>query len=365
MNCPICESTSETFIELSNVPIFCNVLYNAQLDALECPRGDIILTHCNECNHIFNVDFDSNKMNYSETYENNLGYSKVFRKYDEKIAKNLIQKYDIKNKHVIDIGCGRGDFLILLSNLGNNTGTGFDQSYQSRPHTNKVQFIREFYTDKYKQHADLVCCRHVLEHIEHPKQFLRDLPIDKETIVLFEVPNALYTLKDKGIWDILYEHVSYFTPDSLRFLFSSLGFKINELRQEFGNQYLVIEAQRGVSKPTKSDMQKEIQSFKQNYNEKVTYWNQLVNTDKKIVVWGAGTKGVMFLNTIKNNIKYIVDLNPAKQGKYVAGSGQKIVSPEFLKTYNPDIVIIMNPNYEAEIKDMLTKLNLSAKTILA
>ena len=65
------------------------------------------------------------------------------------------------------------------------------------------------------------------------------------------------------------------------------------------------------------------------------------------------------------NIAYAVDINPRKQSMYVAGSGQEIVSPEFLRTYQPDLVIIMNRNYETEISDMLQQLGVDAKIFIA
>ena len=68
-------------------------------------------------------------------------------------------------------------------------------------------------------------------------------------------------------------------------------------------------------------------------------------------MWGAGSKGVTFLNMIDSRyqIEYVIDINPRKHGKYIPGTGQKIVSPEFLREYIPDIVIVMNLIYENEI----------------
>ena len=57
-------------------------------------------------------------------------------------------------------------------------------------------------------------------------------------------------------------------------------------------------------------------------------------------------------------VEYIVDINPHKQGRFVAGSGQQIVGPEFLKEYQPDIVLVMNPIYQNEIQDALEKAGL-------
>jgi hypothetical protein len=90
---------------------------------------------------------------------------------------------------------------------------------------------------------------------------------------------------------------------------------------------------------------------------------QLESEGRRVVLWGAGSKGVTFLNAFKHcgQIEFAVDINPRKQGLYVPGTGQKIVAPEFLKDYQPDVVLVMNPLYMAEIQKLAKKLKLLAK----
>lgn len=70
-----------------------------------------------------------------------------------------------------------------------------------------------------------------------------------------------------------------------------------------------------------------------------------------------------FLNTLKtqDQIEYVVDINPRKRGRYVPGTGQQIVPPEFLRDYQPDVVIVMNPIYKSEIQQLIKSLGLTAK----
>jgi hypothetical protein len=80
------------------------------------------------------------------------------------------------------------------------------------------------------------------------------------------------------------------------------------------------------------------------------------------VVWGAGSKGVTFLNIFRDlqAVTLVVDVNPRKQGKFVAGSGQQIVAPDLLRDYQPDVVLVMNALYLNEICDMLAALSVTA-----
>ena len=119
-----------------------------------------------------------------------------------------------------------------------------------------------------------------------------------------------------------------------------------------------------------SDLQQlteDIKTFAQRFTTKVETWQsklEYINKkDQRTVVWGAGSKGVTFLNLLKNknHIDFIVDLNPRKQGMYVAGAGQKIVAPDFLRDYQPELIIIMNPVYEQEIQQMVADMGLNAE----
>lgn len=122
--------------------------------------------------------------------------------------------------------------MVSLCELGNNSGIGFDNSYAERTEHQalgaQVKFIQDFYSEKYAEYqGDLVCCRQVLEHIQQPADLLeplyktltagKDSPAENpsSTAVFFEVPNALYAFGNMMIWDIIYEHCTYFTPTAI------------------------------------------------------------------------------------------------------------------------------------------------------
>jgi hypothetical protein len=295
-----------------------------------------------------------------------------------------VNTYDLHGKTIVEIGAGKGDFLTMLCELGDNRGVGFDPSYEPEPEGSKnerIEFVLDFYSERYADYdADFICCRHVLEHIDRPDEFLTMLRrvIDKRsnTIVFFEVPNAIYTLRELGIWDLIYEHCSYFTPLSLSTIFSQNGFRVLNVNQTFEGQFLTIEAvadqdsilELGRELDGLSNL---VASFAKNYRDKVESWQQRLKAyeseGKRVVVWGAGSKGVTFLNVLKTagTIHCVVDINPRKEGMYVAGTGQKIVEPIFLREYLPDIVVAMNRNYINEIHRELLDLGIRAEVVIA
>ncbi|VTZ20897.1 NDP-hexose methyltransferase (fragment) [Methylocella tundrae] len=81
---------------------------------------------------------------------------------------------------------------------------------------------------------------------------------------------------------------------------------------------------------------------------------------KRIVVWGGGSKGVSFLTTLglDTEISAVVDVNPYKQGKFMPGAGHRVIAPSALVAEPPDLVIVMNPIYRAEIAKTLNALGL-------
>jgi hypothetical protein len=80
------------------------------------------------------------------------------------------------------------------------------------------------------------------------------------------------------------------------------------------------------------------------------------------VVWGAGSKGITFLNVLKseNVIEFVIDVNPHKHGLYVPGTGQQVVAPDMLTDIQPDVVIVMNPIYLDEINKMIAERQIGA-----
>ena len=83
---------------------------------------------------------------------------------------------------------------------------------------------------------------------------------------------------------------------------------------------------------------------------------------KRVVIWGAGSKGVAFLTTLglgEDAVEFAVDINPHRQGQFMATTGQEIIGPQRLAQHEPDVVIVMNPIYKQEIEADLQSLGLS------
>ena len=387
--CPLCGSSGLwIFYEVMDVSASCNLLWKSKDEAINCPKGNIKLAFCSFCKFVTNIALEPEKNQYDQRYDNSQFYSPHFRNFAKKMATNLIQRYDLHNKCIIEIGGGKVDFLSLLIELGDNHGLRLDPFYtkvedRNRKADDRVGSIKSFYpqlggSDK----ADFVFCYHELEHMNHPKDFLSTLREvvghSSKTRFFFAVPNAMKTFAKGDFTDIIYEHVSYFTVPSLFYLFSSCGFNISGVTKNEIFDSLYIDATpktrtkssfKSNSKAEASEIRACITSFAarstntfEKYSSRVKL---LLDKRKRVVIWGAGASGVTLLNVLKDpRIEYAVDINPCKQGMYVPGTGQKIVEPRFLLDYQPDYVILANPAYENEIKQIMRNLGIKTEYIL-
>ena len=379
------------FFTMTGAPVFCNVLWPTRQSALAAPRSTITLGLCRTCGLIYNTSFDPLLLQYTQAYENSLSFSPRFQRYAEELALRLVERYRLYNKDIVEIGCGQGDFLSLLAAAGGNRGLGFDPSYDAAKTAStlgaSVSILPEAYSEEYAARpADLVCCRHVLEHIAEPLGFMRGVRRavgDRaDTVVFFEVPNALHMLQQLCVWDIIYEHFAYFAPPALAYLFSASGFDVREISEEFGGQYLAAHVSPRDGAPTGGraagddggrrgeidHLVREAAVFGEAHRRVIAAWREKITREAgggRVVLWGAGSKGVTFSNLLRlgDAIPYIVDINPRKEGMFVAGSGQRIVQPDFLASYRPDIVVIMNAIYEKEIRGLIENLGLYPRYI--
>jgi SAM-dependent methyltransferase len=374
-----------TFYEVRNIPVHSVLLMPSRDRALDYPRRDLKLGFCPACGFIANTIFDPTVHEYSTSCEESQGFSPTFNAFSRALAKRWVEQYRLQGKSVLEIGCGKGEFLIQLVEYGMGKGIGIDPAYVpgriQTPVADRLEFIQDLYSQKYTHlSADVVCCRHTLEHISPTGEFMRmmrdTIGDRRDTLLLFELPDVLRVLQEAAFWDIYYEHCSYFTTGSLARLFRKSGFGVQELEVEYDNQYIVITGSPASAEGPKLEgeddldlIAKEVAIFPERFAKIKAGWLAKLNgmraEGKKVVLWGGGSKAVSFLTTlgIEAQIDYVVDINPYKHGKFVPGAGHAVKDPNTLKEFRPDYVVLMNPIYEKEVRGMLDGMGISPQII--
>ena len=152
--CPSCKSGEmELFHRVEAVPSNSCILLDSAQEAAAYPQGKIELGFCRACGFVSNVAFDPRLTEYSGRYEETQGFSPTFNAFHRALAERLIERFDLHGRDVIEIGCGKGEFLMLLCELGENRGVGFDPGVHAEriqgPVADRVRFIADFYSEKY------------------------------------------------------------------------------------------------------------------------------------------------------------------------------------------------------------------------
>ncbi len=386
-SCPSCAGAAmREFYRFSGAPVHSVLLLATREEAASYPRGEIRLGFCEGCGFISNMAYDPAMQEYSENCEETQGFSGTFNSFARKLAAELIEKYSLKGRHIVEIGCGKGEFLSLLCEMGGNTGTGFDPAYVDGRYASApgVEFVKDFYSEKYSGvKADFIICKMTLEHIGETGSFLADLRRSLEgrtkTVLFFQVPDVTRVLSELAFWDVYYEHCSYFSPGSLASLFRASGFKVTGMRRDYGGQYIMLEARPESSASfTKLPGEDDLETikglvgyFEANVKARASSWKKKLEEyhkiGKKTVIWGSGSKGVAFLTTLGAGaeVACAVDINPYRKGTFMAGTGHEIVEPARLVSLKPDAVVVMNPVYTPEVERELKRLGVKAELLTA
>jgi len=387
-SCPCCGAGAPAeFHRADGIPVSSCVLVGTREEALAFPRRDLRLGFCARCGFITNTVFDPAAQALSDKYEETQGFSPTFGAFARGLATKLIERWDLAGKRALEVGCGKGEFLELLCELGMAGGTGIDPCWapgRARPElADRARFLRETYSAQ--RHGaltgDLVVCRHTLEHIAQPAAFLRELRAGigarSDAVVVFEVPDVARVLREGAFWDVYYEHCSYFAPAALEAVFAASGFRVEDLWTEYDGQYLLLAARpadgpQAPRRPLQEDvaeLQGLVQSFRRAAAAAIARWREVVarppGRGRGTVIWGAGSKGVAFLTTLGagDAVAAAVDVNPFKQGQFMPGTGQEVLAPEALRAVQPGRVIVMNPVYVREIGAQLRALGVEAELL--
>ncbi len=385
--CHNCSSdNTRIFYEVDQIPVHSCLLMPSRQAAIDYPRGNIRLAFCETCGFIQNSAFDASVHEYSPQYEETQGFSACFNAFAHGLAQRYVDRYDLRGagKQVLEIGCGKGEFLVQMCEIGGCKGIGVDPGYRPErtdsPAADRLDFIVDFYSERYTHlQADMVLCRHTLEHIQPTGQFMemvrRSIGERPDTIVAFELPDMERILVDRGFWDIYYEHCSYFTLGSLSRLFRASGFEVLDLEKAFDGQYLLIDARPGQHPadrelPGEDDLAATralVSEFEQELPNKIREWQELFAKAKengeRAAIWGSGSKAVAFLTSLglTDEVTAVTDINPYRHGMFMPGTGHQIVAPDALLEIRPDLVVAMNPIYVDEIRSDLAKMGLTPR----
>ena len=267
----------------------------------------------------------------------------------------FINMFNLENKKIVEIGSGNGDFLKIIKEFNVNC-LGIEHSQKNINFARKLglnvvkNFLENENTIIKGAPFDAFVQFNFMEHQPYPNTMIKAIynNLTCDGVGFVTVPNGDYIFK-KGMWyEVIRDHLFYFSKESLHFLFYKNGFDILEYfstNDIFHNIF--------IKKKYPLPMNETNLIFDSLKNKIYEYLNNKKN--KSIAIWGASHHAFAIISSygIRNMISFIIDSSPLKQGKFSIGSNIKIISPDEAVVKNIDAIIIMAPVYSNEIENII------------
>lgn len=268
----------------------------------------------------------------------------------------FVRDHALAGKKVVEIGCGRGEYLELIREAGADAC-----GVEAAPAAVEACVRRGLRVEC--GFVENAACR--LEHAPFAAffllNFLEHLPDPNGTLAgiganlaggaagLVEVPNFDMILRRRLFSELIGDHLFYFTRETLAFALQMNGFEVVECREVWHDYILsAVVKKRPVTdlaafRARRTELTAELDAWLRRF------------ADRRVAVWGAGHQAlaVLALAGLGGRIRYVVDSAPFKQGKYTPATHIPIVSPDALAADPVDAVIVMAAAYSDEVVRML------------
>ena len=381
--CPICHSNAPIPLEQrARAPLLQNRVWPDRASARAAPVGELDFALCAACGFTWNRAFDPDRIIYDQAYNNDQTGSPRFRAHVVEMVERILTRISSdRSAHLVEVGCGQGALLAEFARRRPFASlTGFDPAWRGEDGValDGITIHRRYFgptaLDLVPRGPLLVVSRHTIEHVSEPLSFLRAIRAamklgDAERLFL-ETPDIEWIVEKFQPQDLFYEHCSIFSRDALRVALAAAGFELLSIDRVFDDQYLMAEARptRDESRISgRCEFTAKAGSFVRQRRRFVEHWRARIariTAGGKVWLWGAASKGVTFALLVDPDgakLAGAIDINREKCGHFMPGTGLPIVSPSVLQ--DGDTVIIMNPNYLAEIVSEIGAMGIAAQLI--
>ena len=338
------------------------------------PKGELSMVMCNKC-RLLQLE---NSFNVNVMYGENYGYLSSLNPHMIKHLKIKSEKLkkisNLGNQEtVIDIGSNDGTFLSNYKRTNRLIGVDPTIKKLKRLYRKDIITVPEFFSSKIiskylkSKKAKIITSISMFYDLPSPIQFAQDIYecLDSDGIWHLEQSYMPLMLKNISYDTICHEHLEYYSLKTIKYIFDKVGFKIIDL--EFndinGGSFALTVSKRKSKYPEYSKIVEWLlaKEEKYKYNIPITHLkffksvkqhkktlqdllSNLLDMKKKVIGYGASTKGnviLQFCNLNSSDIKFIVDVNKDKNNKYTPGSLIRILSEKEIKKYNPDYMLVL------------------------
>ena len=270
----------------------------------------------------------------------------------------FVQKYHLKYKKIIEIGCGHGEYLTIMQQCGVSAyglEYGDDSVKYCIRNGLKVSkgFVHNSHQNLRNAKFDAFFIMNFLEHLPDPNSFLKGIAYNLVDggIGLVEVPNFDMIIRNQLFSEFIPDHLFYFTKDTLCTTLHQNGFDILNC-EEIWHDYIISAI---VKKRDKLNLDQFAETQTNLKNKLDVYIGRF--PDKKVAIWGAGHQALSIISQLQlsGKIQYVIDSAIFKQGKFTPVTHIPIVSPDTLNSNPVDAVIVMTAGYSDEVVSIIHK----------
>ncbi|MEQ2563624.1 class I SAM-dependent methyltransferase [Ventrimonas sp. CLA-AP-H27] len=363
-------------------------------DAKEVQQDEGVTLHLRQCGGCGLVQFDCEPVSYYRDVIRAGGGSSTMRELRTSQYRHLIETYHLEGKTFFEAGCGRGEFLKFLQEFpveiygmehkadlvetaqaeGLHVWREFPEREDQRfGHSPEASMLQESGWSVPEKPFDVFLSFNFLEHQPRPDVMLKAIwnNLAEDGMGLVTVPSLEYILEKESYYELIRDHIAYYTFDTLRALLNHCGFEV--LEEEMINRDTLSMVVRKTAMPeTDADVSAagSVQSgtpsgatiiapltegYKIVTGEVRALTDRLVREGKRLAMWGASHQGFTLASTseLGEHLAYIIDSAPFKQGRFAPASHVPIVAPDHYFEDPVDAVLIVAPGYTDEIAGII------------
>ncbi|HIG12805.1 MAG TPA: methyltransferase domain-containing protein [Planctomycetes bacterium] len=337
-------------------------LPRTQAAAKSAPTFELDVRRCGNCGHVFHTRFDPDAVQYKDASNLVFNNGHGWQQYQKELAQRWFKEWNLEGKLVVEVGAGDGEFLDRFRQLGAEV-----LAFEPGPDAEACSRLGLRVKQNYFGAGEVahfspaaIICRHVIEHMADPAEFLREIRLgavatEQAPVFLAEVPRIDKALEHHRINDFLYEHVSHFTEHSFRVLFEEAGWDVLAMESGYGDEVVNLAARPRsrcslrVEEPTSH--LKSVAESSRRFSESVdTHVHELRErladwqaAGRTVALWGGTGKGAALINMCGLNADkapLVIDSDPRKQGAFVPGTAQVIRGPGACEESGVDVILI-------------------------
>lgn len=363
-------------------------------DAKEVQQDEGVTLHLRQCGGCGLVQFDCEPVSYYRDVIRAGGGSSTMRELRTSQYRHLIETYHLEGKTFFEAGCGRGEFLKFLQEFpveiygmehkadlvetaqaeGLHVWREFPEREDQRfGHSPEASMLQESGWSVPEKPFDVFLSFNFLEHQPRPDVMLKAIwnNLAEDGMGLVTVPSLEYILEKESYYELIRDHIAYYTFDTLRALLNHCGFEV--LEEEMINRDTLSMIVRKTAMPeTDADVSAAgsaqsgtpsgatiiaplTEGYKIVTGEVRALTDRLVREGRRLAMWGASHQGFTLASTseLGEHLAYIIDSAPFKQGRFAPASHVPIVAPDHYFEDPVDAVLIVAPGYTDEIAGII------------